>query len=374
MAIGKRPCPECHGPMHRGYPRCALCRNKRLIVEKAAVPAPPLEQLRADRTAQRSVAEIASLKARYQESLKVIERLEQELQAVGVLSQSLATTVIEPHYGHRTSEGTVVLVASDWHIEETVGAEVGGLNVFNLDIAQQRATRFFQSALRLLRLLQQDITIQTVVLALLGDFISNDIHEEFPELNDLQPTHALVLAQNLLASGIESLLAESTLNLVIPCHSGNHARTTRTTRFGAENGHSLEYLMYLHLAAYFRHEPRVRFIIADGIHSYVQIYDQTVRFQHGHAIKYGGGVGGVYIPLNKAINQYNKARHADLDVLGHFHQQRDGGNFLINGSLIGFNAFALSIRADFEKPRQLLFLLDKKRGRTCTWPILVDSE
>ena len=129
--------------------------------------------------------------------------------------------------------------------------------------------------------------------------------------------------------------------------------------------------MYLHLAAYFRQEPRVTFKIADGIHSYVQIYDQTVRFQHGHAIKYGGGVGGIYIPVNKSIAQWNRARHADLDIFGHFHQQVDGGNFLCNGSLIGYSAYALSIKASFEPPKQTLILIDKKRGKTANWPILL---
>jgi hypothetical protein len=69
----------------------------------------------------------------------------------------------------------------------------------------------------------------------------------------------------------------------------------------------------------------------------LQIYDVTVRFHHGHSIRYAGGVGGIYIPTNKAIAQWNKGRHADLDVFGHFHQLRDGGNFICNGSLIGYN-------------------------------------
>ena len=86
---------------------------------------------------------------------------------------------------------------------------------------------------------------------------------------------------------------------------------------------------------------------------------------------YQGGVGGIYIPVNKSIAQWSKAKHADLDIFGHFHQLRDGGNFLCNGSMIGYNAFALSIKADFEEPKQILTLIDKRRGRTCTWPILV---
>jgi hypothetical protein len=216
------------------------------------------------------------------------------------------------------------------------------------------------------------VAISNVVLALLGDFISNDLHEgESVEMNEQQPMHALQTAQSFIVSGIEFLLANSSYTLTIPCHSGNHARTTKKTRFSAENGHSLEYLMYLHLAAYFRTEPRVQFIIPEGMHSYMQIYDQTIRFHHGHAVKYGGGVGGIFVPAYKAISQWNKARHADLDVFGHFHQSKDGGNFLCNGSLIGYNGFALSIKADYEQPRQSLFLMDKKRGRTATWPILV---
>jgi hypothetical protein len=174
----------------------------------------------------------------------------------------------------------------------------------------------------------------------------------------------------MIASGIQFILDNSTYSLVIPCHSGNHARTTAKTRFAAENGHSLEYLMYCHLAAYFRHEPRVTFIIPEGYHSYVRVYDQVIRFHHGHALRYAGGVGGIYIPVNKAIAQWQKAIPATLDVFGHFHQLRDGGNFLCNGSLIGYNAFALSIKADYEPPKQLLFMIDSKRGRTCTWPIL----
>jgi hypothetical protein len=216
--------------------------------------------------------------------------------------------------------------------------------------------------------------IETLILALLGDFITNQIHDaENAETNALQPTHALVTAQNYIVSGIEFLLNHTKLKLLIPCHSGNHGRTTKTTRFTSENGHSFEYLMYLHLQTYFKGNDRVQFIIPPGMHSYVDVYGSTIRFHHGHAIKYGGGVGGIYIPVNKAIAQWNKGRHADLDVFGHFHQLRDGGNFLCNGSLIGYNGYAMSIKADYEKPRQTLFLMDKRRGRTCCWPILVEK-
>jgi hypothetical protein len=373
LALSKLPCPGCGGSLHR---TCKLCRHCELERRRRAIT-PPIQPVQhavdTDRATRRSAAELASLKSRYDEALKTITQQEHELRALNVLAQGRETFEITPKHSSHTSEGTVVIVASDWHAEETVGGETGGLNTFNPAIAKTRVERFFQSSLRLLTLLQQDVTIETVVLALLGDFISNDIHEEFGDITNEQPMHALVTAQSYLISGLEFLLAHTTVRFIVPCHSGNHARTTRTTRFAAENGHSLEYLLYLHLAAYFRTEPRLTFLIPEGMHSYLNVYGTTIRFHHGHAIRYAGGVGGIYIPVNKAIANWNTGRHADLDVFGHFHQMRDGGNFIANGSLIGYNAFALSIKAPFERPKQALFLIDKKRGRTCTWQIHLED-
>ena len=174
----------------------------------------------------------------------------------------------------------------------------------------------------------------------------------------------------MIASGIQYILDNTQLNLVIPCHSGNHARTTKETRFATEAGHSLEYIMYHMLADHFRNNKRVKFIIPRSYHSYVEVYGTVVRFHHGHNLKYGGGVGGLTIPVNKAIAQWNKTEWADIDCFGHWHTRFDGGNFIANGSSIGFNAFAVGIKASFEKPSQTLFLIDKKRGKTCVWPIL----
>lgn len=351
--------------------RCRFCVATGGVVSNLG-PVPE-QTVASDRERLRHKAELDSLRRRYDEALKTNEQLEREIGVTRALQSGLEIVSIEPKQGSRSSEGTVVAVASDWHSEEVVhGAAVSGLNDYNPGVFKARSTKFFRSLIRLVALLKQDITIDTLVLALLGDFITNDIHDaENAEMNAMLPTIALVNVQNVIASGIQFILDNTDLRIVVPCHSGNHARTTQKTRFASENGHSLEYLMYCYLASHFRHEPRVEFIIPEGMHSYLRVYDQTIRFQHGHAVKYNGGVGGLYIPVNKAIAQWNKAIHADLDVFGHFHQLRDGGNFICNGSLIGYNTFALSIKADFEKPKQALFLLDKKRGRTCTWPILV---
>jgi hypothetical protein len=130
--------------------------------------------------------------------------------------------------------------------------------------------------------------------------------------------------------------------------------------------------MYHNLANHFKNEKRIRFLIPRGYLSYVDVAGFVMRFHHGHAIKYGGGIGGIFISAFKAISQWDKAKRADLDVFGHFHQVKDGGKFISNGSLVGYNAYALRIKADFEKPKQVFFLVDHARKeKTTTCPIFL---
>lgn len=337
-------------------------------------PPTPAEQVQADRESKASADKFSELQKKYKAAIELIEQQNTELGILAELESGMNTTlVIEPKEGSGTSEAIPVIVASDWHSEEIVtAAQTAGLNEYNLDIADARITTFWQSALRLVRLLNQDVHIHTVMVALLGDFITNDIHEELVENVALRPTQAIIWVQDRIIAGLNLLLNNSSYNFTIVCRVGNHSRTTHKTFFSQENGHSLEHLLYIHLAAYYRHEPRLQFVIQDGYHLYSTVYGRKLRFHHGHAINYQGGVGGIFIPAFKAIAQWDKGQQANLDVFGHFHQTKDGGKFLCNGSLIGYNAYAMRIKADYEQPQQTLFLVDKRRGVTCKWPILTE--
>lgn len=212
-----------------------------------------------------------------------------------------------------------------------------------------------------------------MIIWLGGDFINGSIHEELVEGNLLSNMAASILAQKYIKSGIDFLLKNTKINIKVVCNSGNHARTTKQQRIATESGNSLEYFIYNNLATIYESEPRVMFLIPSGYHAYVNVYGYVLRFHHGHQMKYGGGIGGIYIPANKSIAQWNKGIKADLDIFGHFHQMRDGGNFICNGSVVGYNDYALSIKADYEAPKQAFFLIDRKRGKTITTPILVNQ-
>lgn len=270
------------------------------------------------------------------------------------------------------SEATMIVLASDWHLGEVViPSSVNHLNTHDKVIAKKRAEEFFVNVVKLYNMFSRDITINSMVLALLGDFINNMIHEEAQEGNSMLPTHEVLFAQKILISGIQYILDNTELKLIVPCHSGNHGRTTKSQHHGhGDTGHSLEYLMYHAIASHFENNNRITFMIAESYHTYLKVYDYNLCFHHGHAIRYAGGIGGITIPVNKAIAQWNKAKQADIHFFGHFHQMFDGGNFICNGSQIGWNAYAISIKASYEKPKQVVCLIDKVRGKTIVAPIV----
>jgi hypothetical protein len=351
---------------------CAHCRQNTHLP-----PAPPIavDPVEADLRVRKLRTELGEVRGRYTKAQERIDTLEGEIAVLNNLKEYRSPFVIEPQVAGGTNEATPVLVASDWHMEQRITRkETNGLNEFNLDVAARRANRFFTAGLRLIRLLNQDVAINTVVLGLLGDFITGQIHGAAnAEKNQLPPTQAIVFAQNHLISGINFLLNNSTYNFVIVCKMGNHSRTTDKSRIGVENGHSYEYLMYLLLQAEFKNEPRVTFIVEDSFHSYVKVYEETIRFNHGHTIKYQGGVGGLFIPAYKKLMKWDQAKPATRTIFGHHHQYLDGGNFHCNGSLIGYDERAAGEGFAFEPPMQTLLLFDRKRGQTCKWPVYVDS-
>jgi len=182
-----------------------------------------------------------------------------------------------------------------------------------------------------------------------------------------------------LVSGIKFLLEQTApdVKIIIPCHSGNHGRFSLEQRVSTEAGFSLEHIMYFHLKKYFAGEPRIQFQIAEGYHTTTRLFDGgfNIRWHHGHQIKYNGGSGGITIPVLKSIEKWNTAiRDINLDVFGHFHQYFNAGNFLCNGSLCGYNDYAVSIKAGYEKPQQAFFLVNKRwAAKTMTTPIFVEG-
>lgn len=158
---------------------------------------------------------------KYNVALAEIARLRELYEEMLGCNDIMSTYTIQPSSGSK-SEAVAFAIASDWHVDEVVKKEqVDGTNEYSMRIAKKRAEKFFQSTLKLVEREQSDVKINTLVLALIGDFISGHIHEELLESTEVSPQDAMLFAMNLISSGIEYLLANSTLTIICPCCVGN---------------------------------------------------------------------------------------------------------------------------------------------------------
>lgn len=386
-------CPKCGkpNPFNRNPTRpdglgysCKVCereqariyreRNRARAVDTLPEPRPstPLEAAESSAREQRNRRD---LKEENGALVTELERLRRELEAVSHMNAE--AQAIEIHRATPTrGEAVACLIASYWHVEEPVNpATVHGLNEYSLTIAEQRAHAFFANGLRLTEIMAREVEIKTLYLGLLGDFFSGYIHQELQELNELPPGDAAHFVLNVLAAGIEFLLHESDFDLEIDAIPGNHGRMTLKPRIQNATGTSLETFMFHSLAHRFASNPRVKMRVAGSKVVYRRFFERfNMRLLHGDDVKFGGGVGGVTIPIRKKLAGWDKAIRADLTVMGHFHQLLDGGDFIVNGSLIGYNEFAQAIAASPEEPRQAFFLIHNRNGgqKSITAPIWLD--
>lgn len=309
------------------------------------------------------------------ELLKEIAALKKENDAFLFIQENAhASKPIELKPSSHKTECAIVLQLSDWHWEEKVNpAQVNGLNHFNLDIADRRVNQYCETSLNIINTIKNPYNVRKLVIAIQGDFISGNIHEELMENNMLEPSFAIIEAQKKLISLIEFYLQHTDFEeiLIVPS-SGNHGRMSKKQKISTELGNSLEHYMYYVLENYFKDNERINFIAQTAYHTFVNILGTMVRFHHGHFMRFWGAVGGITTSVNKSVSQWNKSLKADLDVFGHFHQTTRMKNFICNGSLIGYNPFAVSIKAEYEPPSQNLFVIDSMRGQTLFTPIVLD--
>jgi hypothetical protein len=281
------------------------------------------QKVLADLALDRERVRSAALRAKYKETRARLETCELELAALLGLGQPKPIKVPRPPPEARGNAAGIV-VLGDWHAEEDVDpATINNLNEYNLDIFARRCDTAFQNAVRMFEVARRLSDIDEVVVAVLGDLINGYIHPEMEESNLLGPMQAMLLVKDKLAGGIEYLVDNlpDIERFRVCCCYGNHGRTTEKRRISTARRTNLEWALFKMMRDW-AHDTfdGVEWEVAEGAHLYADIKGHAVRLHHGSGIRYQGGVGGISIPLNKAIASWNEGRRADLDILGHWHQ------------------------------------------------------
>lgn len=265
---------------------------------------------------------------------------------------------------HKNGSRYAIALFSDAHIEERVNpASVQYLNEYNVKIAEERITKYFSN---LASCLNED-RVEDLIFACLGDIISGFIHDELSQCNELTPLEAIYKAQSLLFSGLQFLCKNTSLNKITFIGIvGNHSRTTKKIQHA--NGYKMNYewLMYQNLRDKCKDNGLpIDFNIPDSEVAVVNTDDgKCYMFAHGFQIK-GSGTGtvcGIYPALNRLTMKWDRTFRQNKVFIGHFHSCTSIPNAVVNGSIIGYNAFALSNGMPYEEPAQMYEVHDTIMG------------
>jgi hypothetical protein len=261
------------------------------------------------------------------------------------------------------SSCTALLMLSDLHLEERVDPEVCMGYRYNLEIAAKRNDRVINTAIEVLQNQRRFFPWKDMVIWLGGDMISGAIHQELEATNFQGPAEAILFAQDMMLADIEKIRTALTPRKVtIVCNMGNHGRTTHRKRFSDGYNHSWEWLAFHNMARLFAKDKAVEFIIAKGSLIEIEIESTPIRFTHGDDIRFDGGVGGVFIPLAKKIANWDRRWKAAKTILGHFHSHFHIDAAVMNGCLIGPNAYSIAGGFAAQRPSQTTAIVDSRRG------------
>lgn len=280
---------------------------------------------------------------------------------------------INDHISTPSSAGIPTLLLSDLHWGEVVrAAEVGGVNQYDLQTAQERLASVIGKTISLLR--EHVIgDYPGIVLCLGGDMCSGSIHDEL-----LQTNEGSVMQQTLdlfehLQTAINRL-ADEFGRVHIPCVTGNHGRSNKKWQAKQRAHLSYEWLLYQFLQRAFQLDERISFQIPDGPDADYDLLGTRYRLTHGDSFKGGDGIIGPIGPVTRGALKRGRMAGAmgqpfDVLMLGHWHTLTWGSNFVINGSLKGFDEYAMSLSVTPEPPAQALWLTTEKHGRTIQLPV-----
>lgn len=280
--------------------------------------------------------------------------------------------------------GVPVALWSDWHYGETVSAnELGGVNEFNHEIADQRIKRLVDTTINLSIDHMVNPKYPGIVICLGGDMISGTIHEELRETNEGPVQKSLLRLQEQLIAALTTM-ADRFGKVFIPCVVGNHGRMKLKPHAKHKVYENYEWNLYCQLEAYFKKDKRFQFFIPGEADAYFTVLGHRFLLTHGDSLGVRGGDGiiGALGPICRGAikvgrNQAQIGRDFDTLLMGHWHTYIPRGEaapVIVNGTLKGFDEYAhLFLRVPYSRPSQALWFVHQEHGITAQWQVFLDK-
>ncbi|MDE2106974.1 MAG: hypothetical protein KGL39_57700, partial [Patescibacteria group bacterium] len=301
-----------------------------------------------------------------QKELAAAEHLAEQLAGLRGVPFSIPKWIMDANNGPR-GRSVIGALVSDVHMGEVIDAEeILGINAFDPDICRKRLRRYFDAVCTIGQRWASDTDCEGVLLALAGDLVSGDIHEEIRITNAITSQEQILGAASAIGAGISALL-ETYGRVHVIGVPGNHGRPTIKPTAKLYARLSYDSLVVSMIAGKFASDERVTFQSGKSTDQITPIFGRTVFTSHGDKMGSGGGMGfaGPILPIVRGTKKVQAQQSAigrapNLILHGHYHTTANPGNVLSNGSVPGYSEFGNDLRGVVEPPQQWAFLLHSK--------------
>lgn len=311
--------------------------------------------------------------------LAAVEHRLEQIAGLRAMDFTVPDWIIRPGASRR-GKSVIGCLVSDVHDGEVISAnEINGINAFNPEICERRMHRYFSAVCTIGQRWADDTECMGVLLALAGDLMSGDIHEELRITNAMTSQEQCIHVSVLIAAGMKMLL-ETYGAIHVVGVPGNHGRSTQKPTAKLYARLSYDNLILAMVESHFKDDKRVTFQYGAAKDQMTPVFGRTVFTTHGDKIGTKGGMGfaGPVLPIvrgSKKIEaqQAGIGRRPDLIQFGHYHTTANPGNILANGSVPGYSEYADDLRAVVEPPQQWAYLLHDKWWMRERMPIQLED-
>ena len=287
--------------------------------------------------------------------------------------------VLAPPKKPTRGPGVPTLFCSDWHYGEVVRAEeINGKNAYNLQIANKRIHALTASTIKLLKSHIVHPEYPGIILALGGDMLSGDIHEELSETNEEPMMKVLIELYGKVVWMIDQFKKEFG-KVFIPVVAGNHGRTSRKPRAKRRAHTNYDWLLGALLQKHYEGDKDIVVLVADGPDLLYSVYGHRYLLTHGDQFRGGDGITGALMPIVRGDHK-KRSRNAQIDMeyhtllMGHWHQFFHTPRIIVNSTLKGIDEYAYQGNFPYEPPSQAMWITNAKRGITFMLPVMVDRD
>jgi hypothetical protein len=294
----------------------------------------------------------------------------------------------KPGSGKRGQSSQVMVAPlTDTHVGDNVKREqTVGLNEYDIELFSRRMWGWSNQVLSLAEYRRNICDVNELVIPMLGDMVSGDIHEELARTNIDNCMMQMMYGAKIISQAL-MFLAPHFEKIRVPCVVGNHGRMTRKVP-SKDRYMDWDYMLYQWVAVFVSKQTNIIFEIPKSVSHVSNIANRNVLMMHGDSIGGGGATATILrtVTALRSVLQYKTQLIADDEfnisssfddvLLGHFHRVDEidigTGSLHICGTMKGGDEYTISRLNVITKPKQIVLYFHPEYGQVGKEVIYLD--